>query len=180
MGQKVNPVGLRLGINRGWDSVWYAKKKDFGNYLIEDFNIREFIKKNVINSGVSKVMIERTSKRCFVTIYTSRPGFVIGKKGSDIDKIKNNLSKFTKNEVTLNIKEVKKPETNAYLVAENNYQYDIDKLIVKEAYCGKQVVMKRFRARAKGRASPIMKPYSNVTIILTEKEQQKENHGSKS
>ena len=102
MGQKVNPVGFRLGVNRGWDSVWYAKKKDFGNYLIEDFKIREYIKKNVINSGVSKVMIERTSNKCYVTIYTSRPGFVIGKKGSDIDKIKNNLSKFTTNEVTLN------------------------------------------------------------------------------
>ena len=89
MGQKVNPVGFRLGVNRGWDSVWYAKKKDFGNYLIEDFKIREYIKKNVINSGVSKVMIERTSNKCYVTIYTSRPGFVIGKKGSDIDKIKN-------------------------------------------------------------------------------------------
>ena len=94
MGQKVNPVGLRLGINRGWDSVWYAKKKDFGNYLIEDFKIRDYIKKNVINSGVSKVMIERTSKKCFVTIYTSRPGFVIGKKGSDIEKIKGKLIKF--------------------------------------------------------------------------------------
>ena len=107
MGQKVNPVGFRLGVNRGWDSVWYAKKKDFGNYLIEDFKIREYIKKNVINSGVSKVMIERTSNKCYVTIYTSRPGFVIGKKGSDIDKIKNNLSKLTSNEVNLNIKEVR-------------------------------------------------------------------------
>ena len=87
MGQKVNPVGLRLGVNRGWDSVWYAKKKDFGKFLIEDFKIREYIKKNVINSGVSNVMIERTSKKCFVTIYTSRPGFVIGKKGADIEKI---------------------------------------------------------------------------------------------
>ena len=80
MGQKVNPVGFRLGVNRGWDSVWYAKKKDFGNYLIEDLKIRDYIKKNVINSGVSKVMIERTSNKCYVTIYTSRPGFVIGKK----------------------------------------------------------------------------------------------------
>ena len=88
MGQKVNPVGLRLGINRGWDSVWYAKKKDFGNYLIEDYKIREFIKKNVINSGVSKVMIERTTKKCFVTIYTSRPGFVIGKKVVILKKLK--------------------------------------------------------------------------------------------
>ena len=120
MGQKVNPIGLRLGINRGWDSVWYAKKKDFGNYLIEDFKIREYIKKNVINSGVSKVMIERTSKKCFVTIYTSRPGFVIGKKGADIEKIKNNVLKISKDsEVTVNIKEIKKPELNAYLVAEN-------------------------------------------------------------
>ena len=140
MGQKVNPVGLRLGINRGWDSVWYAKKQDFGNYLIEDFKIREFIKKNVINSGVSKVMIERSAKKCFVTIYTSRPGFVIGKKGSDIDN-----------------------------------------LIVKEAFCGKQVIMKRFRARAKGRAAEIMKPYSNVTIVLSEQMKQKEEErGTKS
>ena len=114
MGQKVNPIGLRLGINRGWDSVWYAKKKDFGSYLIEDFRIREYIKKNVINSGVSKVMIERSAKKCFVTIYTSRPGFVIGKKGSDIEKIKGKLSKLTNNEIVLNIKEVKKPETNSF------------------------------------------------------------------
>ena len=205
MGQKVNPVGFRLGINRGWDSVWYAKKKDFGNYLIEDFKIRDYIKKNVVNSGVSKVMIERTSNKCYVTIYTSRPGFVIGKNGSDIDKIKNNLSKFTTNEVALNIKEVKKPETNAYLVAENiaqqlvkriskdirktissavanaenNFQYDIDNLVVKEAYCGKKIVMKRFRPRAKGRAAPILKPWSTVTIILSEVKQM-ESHGTKS
>ena len=98
MGQKVNPIGYRLGVNRGWDSVWYAKKKDFGKFLIEDFKIRDFIKKNVINSGVSKVMIERTAKKCFVTIYTSRPGFVIGKKGSDIEKIKTKLSNLTANE----------------------------------------------------------------------------------
>ena len=119
MGQKVNPVGFRLGVNRGWDSVWFAKKNKFGNNLIEDFKIREYIKKNVVNSGISKVMIERSAKKCFVTIYTSRPGFVIGKKGSDIEKIKKKLSKLTNNEVTLNIKEVKKPELNSYLVAEN-------------------------------------------------------------
>ena len=88
MGQKVNPVGFRLGVNRGWDSVWYAKKKDFGNYLIEDFKIRDHIKKNVINSGVSKVMIERTSNKCYVTIYTSRPGFVIGKKEATLIRLK--------------------------------------------------------------------------------------------
>ena len=148
MGQKVNPVGFRLGVNRGWDSVWYAKKKDFGNYLIEDFKIREYIKKNVINSGVSKVMIERTSNKCYVTIYTSRPGFVIGKKGSDIDKIKNNLSKFTKNEVALNIKEVKKPETNAYLVAENIAQQLVKRISYRRAM--KRAMQSCLRLGAKG------------------------------
>ena len=148
MGQKVNPVGLRLGINRGWDSVWYAKKKDFGSYLIEDFKIRKYIKKNVVNSGVSRVMIERTSKKCFVTLYTSRPGFVIGKKGSDIEKIKNNLSKITPNEVTLNIKEVKKPETNSYLVAENIAQQLVKRISFRKAM--KRAIQSALRLGAKG------------------------------
>ena len=98
---------------------------------------------------------------------------IVGKK---VDLAIRNLS-FSDKRIS---KDIKKTISSAVANAENNYQYDIDNLIVKEAYCGKQVVMKRFRARAKGRASPIMKPYSNVTIILTEKEQQKENHGSKS
>ena len=148
MGQKVNPVGLRLGVNRGWDSVWYAKKKDFGSYLIEDFKIREYIKKNVINSGVSKVMIERTSKKCFVTIYTSRPGFVIGKKGSDIEKIKNKLSNITSNEVSLNIKEVKKPETNSFLVAENIAQQLVKRISYRRAM--KRSMQSALRLGAKG------------------------------
>ena len=119
MGQKVNPISFRLGVNRGWDSVWFAKKKDFGSLLIEDFKIREYIKKNILNSGVSQVTIERTAKKCIVSIHTSRPGFVIGKKGSDVDKIKKNLSKISSSEISLNIKEIKKPELNAYLIAEN-------------------------------------------------------------
>ena len=88
MGQKINPIGLRLGINRGWDSTWYAKKKDFGKYLIEDFKMREYIKKNIINSGVSEIIIERSSKKCTVSIHTSRPGFVIGKKVLTLKKLK--------------------------------------------------------------------------------------------
>ena len=148
MGQKINPIGLRLGINRGWDSTWFAKKKDFGRYLIEDFKIREYIKKNVVNSGVSKVMIERTAKKCFVTIYTSRPGFVIGKKGSDIEKIKGNLSKITSNEVVLNIKEVKKPETNAYLVAENIAQQLVKRISYRRAM--KRAMQSAIRLNAKG------------------------------
>ena len=105
MGQKVNPIGLRLGVNRGWDSIWFAKKKEFGKYLIEDFKIRQYIKKSITNSGVSEIIIERSSKKCTVSIHTSRPGFVIGKKGSDIEKIKKNISKITNNEVAVNIKE---------------------------------------------------------------------------
>ena len=148
MGQKVNPVVLRLGINRGWDSVWYAKKQDFGNYLIEDFRIREFIKKNVINSGVSKVMIERSAKKCFVTIYTSRPGFVIGKKGSDIEKIKGKLSRLSGNEIVLNIKEVKKPETNSFLVAENIAQQLVKRVSYRRAM--KRAMQSALRLGAKG------------------------------
>ena len=119
MGQKVHPIGFRLGINKSWDSLWFAKKGDYGKYLIEDYKIRQFIKKNITNAGISEIIIERSSKKCTVSIHTSRPGFVIGKKGSDIEKIKNKISKITKDEVSVNIKEIKKPELNAYLVAEN-------------------------------------------------------------
>ena len=148
MGQKVNPVGFRLGINRGWDSVWYAKKKDFGTNLIEDYKIREYIKNNVINSGVSKVMKERTSKKCFVTINTTKPGFVIGKKGSDIEKIKKSLSNLTSNEVVLNIKEVKKPETNSYLVAENIAQQLVKRVSYRRAM--KRAIQSALRLGARG------------------------------
>jgi len=120
MGQKINPIGFRLGVNRGWDSVWFAKKKEFGKYLIEDFKIRQYIKKNILNSGVSDIIIERSGKKLIVSIHTSRPGFVIGKKGADIEKIKSNILKISKDsEVAVNIKEIKKPELNAYLIAEN-------------------------------------------------------------
>jgi small subunit ribosomal protein S3 len=120
MGQKINPIGFRLGVNRGWDSVWFAKKKEFGKYLIEDFKIRKYIKMNIVNSGVSDIIIERSGKKLIVSIHTSRPGFVIGKKGADIEKIKKNVLKISKDsEVSVNIKEIKKPELNAYLIAEN-------------------------------------------------------------
>jgi small subunit ribosomal protein S3 len=120
MGQKINPIGFRLGVNRGWDSVWFAKKKEFGKYLIEDFKIRKYIKKNIVNSGVSDIIIERSGKKLIVSIHTSRPGFVIGKKGADIEKIKKNILKISmESEVSVNIKEIKKPELNAYLIAEN-------------------------------------------------------------
>ena len=148
MGQKVNPIGLRVGINRGWDSIWYAKKREYGNLLIEDYKIRDYIKKNVTNSGVSQVIIERTSKKCIVSIYTSRPGFVIGKKGSDVDKIKNKLSKITSSEVSLNIKEIKKPELNAYLVAENIAQQLVKRIAYRKTM--KRAIQSALRLGAKG------------------------------
>ena len=148
MGQKVNPISLRLGINRGWDSVWFAKKREYGKLLIEDYKIREYIKKNVINSGVSQVIIERTSKKCIVSIYTSRPGFVIGKKGSDVEKIKRNLSKISSTEVSLNIKEVKKPELNSYLVAENIAQQLVKRIAFRKTM--KRAMQSALRLGAKG------------------------------
>ena len=148
MGQKVNPVGFRLGINRGWDSVWFSKKREFGKLLIEDYKIREYVKKNVVNSGVSQVLIERTSKKCIVSIYTSRPGFVIGKKGSDIDKIKKSLSKISDAEVSLNIKEVKKPELNSYLVAENIAQQLVKRIAFRKTM--KRAIQSALRLGAKG------------------------------
>ena len=148
MGQKVNPIGLRLGINRGWDSIWFAKKSEYGKFLIEDYKIREYVKKNVVNSGISDVLIERTSKRCIISIYTSRPGFVIGKKGSDIEKIKKNLSKISSTEVSLNIKEVKKPELNAYLVAENIAQQLVKRIAFRKTM--KRAIQSALRLGAKG------------------------------
>ena len=148
MGQKVNPIGFRLGINRGWDSVWFARKADYGKYLIEDYKIREYIKKNIQNSGVSEIIIERSGKKCSVFIHTSRPGFVIGKKGSDIEKIKGKISKITDSEVSVNIKEIKKPELNAHLVAENISQQLVKRIAYRRAM--KRAMQSAMRLGAKG------------------------------
>ncbi len=119
MGQKVNPVGLRLGINRTWDSRWYATGASYGQMLHEDIKIREYLKKRLLQAGVSRVIIERPAKKARVTIHTARPGVVIGKKGADIEVIRKELQKMTGNEVHLNIVEIRKPEIDAHLVAEN-------------------------------------------------------------
>ena len=135
-------------INRGWDSTWFAKKKDFGKYLIEDFKIRKYIKKNITNSGVSEIIIERSSKKCTVSIHTSRPGFVIGKKGSDIEKIKKNIMKITDSDVNVNIKEIKKPEINSNLVAENIAQQLVKRVAYRRAM--KRAMQSAMRLNAKG------------------------------
>ena len=119
MGQKVNPIGLRLGINRTWDSRWFANKREYGKLLHEDMAIRHYLKTELKQAGVSKVLIERPHKKCRVTIYSARPGVVIGKKGADIEKLRKKVAEMTGSEVHLNIVEVRKPETDATLVADN-------------------------------------------------------------
>jgi small subunit ribosomal protein S3 len=119
MGQKINPIGFRLGINRTADSRWYANSRDFGKLLHEDIAIREYLKKELKQAGVSKVIIERPHKKCRVTIYSARPGVVIGKKGADIEKLRKSVAAMTASEVHLNIVEVRKPEIDSYLVADN-------------------------------------------------------------
>ena len=119
MGQKVNPIGLRLGINRTWDSRWYANDRDYGNLLHEDIQIRKFINKRLSQAGVSKVIIERPAKKARITIHTARPGVVIGKKGADIERLRLEIAKMTNSELHLNIVEIRKPEIDAKLVADN-------------------------------------------------------------
>ena len=119
MGNKVNPIGMRLQVNRTWDSRWYADTKDFGNLLLEDLKMREFIKVECKQAGIARVIIERPHKKCRVTIHTARPGVIIGKKGADIEGLRKKLANFTASELHLNIVEVRKPEMDAALVGES-------------------------------------------------------------
>jgi len=118
LGQKVNPVGLRLGIVKTWESRWYAGK-NYANHILEDFKIRGFLKKKLYHAGVSRIEIERSSKRVRLRIFTARPGIVIGKKGSEIEQLRKELEKMIGHEVLIDIQEIRKPETDAQLVAEN-------------------------------------------------------------
>ena len=118
MGQKINPNGLRLGVNKTWDSRWFSKK-DYAKLLHEDFNLRSYVYKKLNNASISKVIIERAAKKLRITIYSARPGIIIGKKGADIEKLKNELTKIASVEIILDIKEVRKPEIISNLVAEN-------------------------------------------------------------
>ncbi|MDC3057406.1 30S ribosomal protein S3 [Alphaproteobacteria bacterium] len=119
MGQKVNPIVLRLSVNKDWNSKWYAKGKEYANLLHEDLKIKSYIRKELKQAAVSKVVVERPAKKAIITIHTARPGVVIGKKGSDIEKIKQKISKITKGDIQLNIVEVRKPELDAQLIADN-------------------------------------------------------------
>src|SRR5665213_946907 len=117
MGQKVNPIGLRLGINRTWDSRWFARK-DYSNLLHEDLKLRKFLNERLLQAGVARIVIERAAKKTRITIHSARPGVVIGKKGADIEKLRSDIAKMTATEVSLNIVEIRKPEIDAKLIAD--------------------------------------------------------------
>ena len=119
MGQKINPVGLRLGVNRTWDSRWFAGGADYARLLHQDLKLRTWLKERLLAAGVSRIIIERPHKKCRVTIYTARPGVIIGKKGADIETLRKKLANFTDSELHLNIVEVRKPDVDAQLVAES-------------------------------------------------------------
>ncbi len=148
MGQKVNPIGLRLGINRTWDSRWYADRGEYGSLLQEDLRIRKFIAKTRRQAGISKVVIERPHRKCRITIHSARPGILIGKKGSDIEKLRGQLATMTDSEVHLNIVEVRKPEIDATLVAEGIAQQLERRVAFRRAM--KRAVQSALRLGAQG------------------------------
>ncbi|MDA0239223.1 MAG: 30S ribosomal protein S3 [Proteobacteria bacterium] len=148
MGQKVNPVGFRLGINRTWDSRWYANNSAYADMLHEDLKLREHLYKRLAQAGLSKVVIERPAKRARITIHTARPGVVIGKKGADIEVLRKELSLITDGEVHLNIVEIRKPELDAKLVAENIAQQLVRRIAFRRAM--KRAVQSAMRLGALG------------------------------
>ncbi len=148
MGQKVNPHGLRVGIIKDWDARWYASKKDFADNLIEDVKLREMLKKQLFHAGISKIEIERAANRIKVNIYTAKPGIVIGKGGTGVDALKKDIEKFTKKTTILNIVEVKSPDMDAQLVAENIAAQLERRISFRRAM--KQAMQRTMKAGAKG------------------------------
>jgi small subunit ribosomal protein S3 len=148
MGQKSNPVGLRLQINRTWDSRWYAEGADYGRMLLEDIKIRKFIFETLPQAAISKVVIERPAKNCRVSIYAARPGVIIGKKGADIEKLKKQINQFTSADVSLNIVEIRKPEVDAKLVAQGIADQLIRRIAFRRAM--KRAMQSAMRLGAEG------------------------------
>ena len=162
MGQKVNPHGLRVGIIKDWDSRWYEEKK-FSDYLVEDYNIRKFLKKKLY---ASKVEIERITTKIFITIYTAKPGIVIGKGGAEIEKLKKELSKYSKSEINLNIKEIKRPDREAQLVAENVALNLENRMAFRRAM--KQAMSRTMKAGALGIKASVGGRLAGADIARTE------------
>jgi small subunit ribosomal protein S3 len=148
MGQKSNPIGLRLQINRTWDSRWFAEGHDYGRMLVEDIKIRKFIFETLPQAAISKVVIERPAKNCRVSIYAARPGVIIGKKGADIEKLKKLIGQFTDAEIALNIVEIRKPEVDAKLVAQGIADQLIRRIAFRRAM--KRAVQSALRLGAEG------------------------------
>jgi small subunit ribosomal protein S3 len=148
MGQKVNPIGFRLGVNRTWDSRWFADGADYARLLHQDIKLRTWLKSRLKQAGVSRIIIERPHKKCRVTIYAARPGVIIGKKGADIEKLRKDLAAMTEGEVFLNIVEVRKPETDAQLIAESIAQQLERRIAFRRAM--KRSMQSAMRLGAKG------------------------------
>ena len=166
MGQKVNPVGMRLQVNRTWDSRWYADRREFGDLLQEDLRIRKFIKDSCAQAGVSKVIIERPHKKCRVTVHTARPGVVIGRKGADIEVLRSKLAALTESETHLNIIEVRKPEVDAQLVSESVAQQLERRVSFRRAM--KRAVQNAMRMGALGIRVNVAGRLGGVEIARTE------------
>lgn len=166
MGQKVNPHGLRVGVIKDWDSKWIAGKRDFGDQLVEDYNIRKFVKKACYDAGVAKIVIERKQNKVYVTIHAAKPGIIIGRQGAEIDKLKKQLEKLTKESVNINIMEVKQPDTNAQLVAENIAAQLEKRISFRRAM--KQVMGRAMRMGIKGIKTSVSGRVGGAEIARTE------------
>ena len=165
MGQKVNPHGLRVGVIKDWDSRWYADA-EYADYLVEDYNIRKFLKKKLYYAGVSKIEIERASDRVKVILYTAKPGVVIGKGGAEIEVTKKELSKLTDKKVLVDIKEIKRPDRDAQLVAENIAQQLENRVAFRRAM--KSCIGRTMKTGAKGIKTAVSGRLGGADIARTE------------
>ncbi len=165
MGQKVNPHGLRVGVINNWDSRWYADA-DFADCLVEDYKIREFLKKKLYNAGISKIEIERASDKLKVIVFTAKPGVVIGKGGAEIEKLKGEVQKFTAKKLNLEIKEVKRPDNNAQLVAENIAQQLENRISFRRAM--KSTMSRTMKCGAKGIKTSVSGRLGGADMARTE------------
>jgi small subunit ribosomal protein S3 len=166
MGQKVNPHGLRVGIIKDWDSKWYADKKNFNELLIEDYEIREYVKKSLFIAGVSKIEIERAANRIKLSIHTAKPGMVIGKGGSGVEALRKELEKMTKKNVIVNVEEVKVPELDAQLVAENIASQLERRVSFRRAM--KQAIQRTMRSGAQGIKTSVSGRLGGADMARTE------------
>lgn len=166
MGQKVNPHGLRVGIIKDWDSRWYADKKNFADYLVEDNKIRTHIKKKLFLSGISKTEIERSANRIKLNVFTAKPGMVIGKGGSGVEQLRNDIEKLTGKKVVVNVEEIKRPEANAQLAAENIAAQLERRVSFRRAM--KQIIQKGMRAGVKGIKTAVAGRLGGADMARTE------------